>query len=127
MDVQHVPREHNARVDVLSKLASIKKKGGNKSIIQEVLPRPSTQKPSATLGVFTIGNNDCWMTPVHDYLTKGKLPSPMTRKSRSSSDEGPAHCLPSNFSKQPLIFQILSRIQLLARSIRLISGHKCLY
>ena len=36
-EVQHIPREHNARADILSKLASTKKKGGNKSVIQEVL------------------------------------------------------------------------------------------
>lgn len=74
VDVQHVPREHNARADVLSKLASTKRNGGNKSVIQEILPRPRTQHPSSTLEVLSIEDNDCWMTPVHDYLTKGKIP-----------------------------------------------------
>ncbi|MCI54524.1 RNA-directed DNA polymerase (Reverse transcriptase), partial [Trifolium medium] len=37
-EVKHVPREHNARADVLSKLASTRrKKGGNQSLIQETL------------------------------------------------------------------------------------------
>ena len=75
MDVQHVLREHNTRADVLSKLASTKKKGGNKSVILEILPRPSTHKPLSTLEVFSIWDSDCWMTPVHNYLTKGKLPA----------------------------------------------------
>ncbi|MCI13920.1 gag-pol polyprotein [Trifolium medium] len=36
-EVHHVPRGHNTRADILSKLVSTKKKGGNKSVIQEVL------------------------------------------------------------------------------------------
>ena len=74
VDVQHVPCEHNAYVDILSKLESMERKGGNKSVIHEILPQPSTQRPSSTLEVFAIRDIDCWMTLVHDYLTKGKLP-----------------------------------------------------
>ena len=43
-------------------------------MIREVLPRSSTQNPCSTLEVFAIRDSDCWMTPVHDYLTKGKIP-----------------------------------------------------
>ena len=75
VEVKHVPREHNVRADILSKLASTKKKGGNKSVIQEVLPRPSIEKPSPTLDVNVIGDSDCWMTPVYNYLAKDELPS----------------------------------------------------
>ena len=59
----------------MSNLASKKKKGGNKSIIQEMLPRPSIKKPSLVLGVLAISDNNCWMTPVYNYLTKGELPT----------------------------------------------------
>ena len=45
VDVQNVPREYNARADIISKLASTKRKGGNKSVIQEIRPRPSIQRP----------------------------------------------------------------------------------
>ena len=38
VEIQHIPREHNARADVMSKLASARTKGGNKSVIQEILP-----------------------------------------------------------------------------------------
>ena len=31
--IQHIPREHNTRVDILPKLETTKKKGGNKSVI----------------------------------------------------------------------------------------------
>ena len=57
VDMQHVPHEHNARADILSKLESTKRKGGNKSVIQEILPRTSTPKPSSTLEVFAIGDS----------------------------------------------------------------------
>ncbi|XP_072078086.1 uncharacterized protein [Arachis hypogaea] len=39
--IQHVPRERNARADLLSKLASTKPGHGNKSLIQEVVKSPS--------------------------------------------------------------------------------------
>ncbi|GAU43618.1 hypothetical protein TSUD_185110 [Trifolium subterraneum] len=44
-EVKHVPREHNARADVLSKLASTRrKKAGNQSLIQETLTKPSIDR-----------------------------------------------------------------------------------
>ncbi|XP_058726390.1 uncharacterized protein LOC131597732 [Vicia villosa] len=73
--VKHIPREHNSRADILSKLASTRKKGGNKSVIQEILPKPNT-KPSCALAlVNTIGDASCWMTPVYNYLTSDLLPA----------------------------------------------------
>ncbi|CAJ2627752.1 unnamed protein product [Trifolium pratense] len=74
VEVQHVPREHNKRADILSKLASTKKKGGNKSVIQEVLPRPSIEKASNVLDINVIGDQNCWMTPVYNFLANGTLP-----------------------------------------------------
>ncbi|KAK2376303.1 hypothetical protein QL285_077105 [Trifolium repens] len=74
-EVRHVPRGDNTRADILSKLASTKKKGGNKSVIQEILPRPSIDKPPATLNVNIIGDSNCWMTPVYNYLANDTLPS----------------------------------------------------
>ncbi|KAK2456096.1 hypothetical protein QL285_003492 [Trifolium repens] len=74
-EVRHVPRGDNTRADILSKLASTKKKGGNKSIIQEILPRPSIEKPPATLDINAIGDKNCWMTPVYNYLANDTLPS----------------------------------------------------
>ncbi|XP_058764162.1 uncharacterized protein LOC131637579 [Vicia villosa] len=74
-DVAHIPREHNSRADILSKLASTRKKGGNKSVIQEILPRPSISKNAQALQVFAIGDDHCWMTPVYNFLTKEELPA----------------------------------------------------
>ncbi|KAK2410233.1 hypothetical protein QL285_045607 [Trifolium repens] len=74
-EVRHVPRGDNTRADILSKLASTKKKGGNKSVIQEILPRPSIEKPPATLDINAIGDSNCRMTPVYNYLANDILPS----------------------------------------------------
>ncbi|GAU34623.1 hypothetical protein TSUD_394140 [Trifolium subterraneum] len=74
-EIQHVPREHNKRADILSKLASTKRKNGNKSVIQEILSHPSIQKPTRVLDINAIGDVNCWMTPVYNYLTHGTLPN----------------------------------------------------
>ncbi|XP_058722967.1 uncharacterized protein LOC131594783 [Vicia villosa] len=74
-EVEHIPREHNSRADVLSKLASTKKKGGNKSVIQEILSRPSIDKGAQPLTVLAIGDDNCWMTPMYNCLTKDELPT----------------------------------------------------
>ncbi|XP_058722915.1 uncharacterized protein LOC131594725 [Vicia villosa] len=79
--VKHIPREHNARADVLSKLASTRKKGGNKSVIQEILPKPSTEIPSSLSLVNAIGDTSCWMTPVYNYLTSDLLPTDLKEAS----------------------------------------------
>ncbi|XP_058741871.1 uncharacterized protein LOC131614279 [Vicia villosa] len=73
--VKHIPREHNSREDVLSKLASTRKKGGNKFVIQEILPKPSIESPSALTLVKAIGDTSCWMTPVYNYLISDLLPA----------------------------------------------------
>ncbi|CAJ2655614.1 unnamed protein product [Trifolium pratense] len=74
VEILHVPREHNKRADILSKLASTKRKGGNKSVIQEILPRPSIEKPCKGVDINVIGDKDCWMTPVYNFLEHGTLP-----------------------------------------------------
>ncbi|XP_058783680.1 uncharacterized protein LOC131658400 [Vicia villosa] len=74
-EVEHIPREHNSRADVLSKLASTRKKGGNKSVIQEILSRPSVEKVTQPLPVLAIGDDNCWMSPVYNFLTKDELPT----------------------------------------------------
>ncbi|GAU45802.1 hypothetical protein TSUD_87050 [Trifolium subterraneum] len=74
-EIQHVPREHKKRADILSKLAITKRKNGNKSVIQEILSHPSIQKPTRVLDINAIGDANCWMTPVYNYLAHGTLPS----------------------------------------------------
>ncbi|PNX98274.1 gag-pol polyprotein, partial [Trifolium pratense] len=80
IEVKHVPRGDNTRADILSKLASTKKKGGNKSVIQEILPRPSIEeRTSSTPSVLVIDVNSIkdgtsWMTNYYMYLAHGHLP-----------------------------------------------------
>ncbi|XP_058784827.1 uncharacterized protein LOC131659686 [Vicia villosa] len=74
-EVEHIPREHNSRADILSKLASTRKKGGNKSVIQEILPRSSVGENARAPQIFAIGDDQCWMTPVYNFLTKDELPA----------------------------------------------------
>ncbi|GAU41760.1 hypothetical protein TSUD_13610 [Trifolium subterraneum] len=74
-EIQHVPREHNKRADILSKLASTKRKNGNKSVIQEILSHPSIQKPTRVLDINAIRDANCWMNPIYNYLAHGTLPN----------------------------------------------------
>ncbi|GAU46629.1 hypothetical protein TSUD_284770 [Trifolium subterraneum] len=54
-EVKHVPRQHNARADVLSKLASTRrKKEGNQSLIQETLTKPSIEKAVEVIHICAI-------------------------------------------------------------------------
>ncbi|XP_057740563.1 uncharacterized protein LOC130957736 [Arachis stenosperma] len=70
--IQHVPRERNARADLLSKLASTKSGHGNRSLIQEVVRSPSV---SATISAhLTSSNRESWTYPILQYLLNGTLP-----------------------------------------------------
>ena len=77
-EVRHVPREENARVNILSKLASAKLRGNNKSLIQETLKTPSIVEAIPT---FTIDESLSWMTPIIQYLKNKTCPEdPMKAK-----------------------------------------------
>ncbi|XP_016166860.1 uncharacterized protein LOC107609409 [Arachis ipaensis] len=65
--VQHVPRERNTRVDLLSKLASTKPGVGNRSLIQGMI-----KEPTVALYLTKIGPS--WMDPITYFLENGKLP-----------------------------------------------------
>ncbi|GAU45897.1 hypothetical protein TSUD_24990 [Trifolium subterraneum] len=74
-EVKHVPREHNARADVLSKLASTRhKKAGNQSLIQETLTKPSIEKTVEVMHVCAI-DEQSWMSPVYNFLKSNTLPA----------------------------------------------------
>ncbi|GAU33948.1 hypothetical protein TSUD_148680 [Trifolium subterraneum] len=72
----YVPREHNARADLLSKLASTKKPGNNRTVIQETVAKPST----GDLEVWMVTRNDDWRTPIIQYLENEKLPEEKEEK-----------------------------------------------
>ncbi|GAU32257.1 hypothetical protein TSUD_53840 [Trifolium subterraneum] len=74
-EVKHVPREHNARADVLSKLASTRrKKAGNQSVIQETLTKPSIEKAIEVMHIYAI-DNQSWIAPVYNFLKSNTLPA----------------------------------------------------
>ncbi|GAU34804.1 hypothetical protein TSUD_394300, partial [Trifolium subterraneum] len=73
-EVKHVPREHNARADVLSKLASTRrKKAGNQSLIQETLTKPSIEKTAEVMHIYAV-DEQSWMSPVYNFLKSNTLP-----------------------------------------------------
>jgi ribonuclease HI len=55
-----VPREQNSRADLLSKLASTKKPGNNRTVIQEVISRPSTEVAEIAMVV----EEEDWRGPI---------------------------------------------------------------
>nr|KYP60391.1 Uncharacterized protein Mb2253c family [Cajanus cajan] len=69
--IHHVPREQNVRIDLLSKLASMKCPGQHRTIIQETINPPS-------LDLKVVNTNDVgdkeWMTDIWNYLQEGTLP-----------------------------------------------------
>ncbi|XP_072071663.1 uncharacterized protein [Arachis hypogaea] len=70
--IQHVPRERNARADLLSKLASTKPGQGNRSLIQEVVRTPSVSVLADT--ILPVSNQESWTFPILQYLLDGILP-----------------------------------------------------
>nr|KYP60082.1 Gypsy retrotransposon integrase-like protein 1 [Cajanus cajan] len=69
--IQHVPREQNTRVNLLSKLASTKSPGQHRTIIQETLHSPSLDDK-----VVNVSDSEDlgWMTGIWSYLKEGTLP-----------------------------------------------------
>jgi ribonuclease HI len=65
-----VPREQNSRADLLSKLASTKKPGNNRTMIQEVISKPSTEDTE----IMMIVEEEDWGGPITKYLQNETLP-----------------------------------------------------
>ncbi|XP_020215368.1 uncharacterized protein LOC109799227 [Cajanus cajan] len=69
--IKHIPREQNARADMLSKLASTKRPGQHKTIIQETISAPNQD----FLAISTDDQGQStWMSDIWKYLTDGILP-----------------------------------------------------
>ncbi|XP_072076788.1 uncharacterized protein [Arachis hypogaea] len=67
--IQHVPRERNARVDLLSKLESTKLGTKNRSLIQGLV-----KEPSITLYITQASSPPSWIDPILRFLEDGELP-----------------------------------------------------
>jgi hypothetical protein len=66
----YVPREQNSRADLLSKLSSTKKPGNNRTVIQETIPKPSTEIPD----VLMVIEEEDWRASIIQYLRSEILP-----------------------------------------------------
>nr|KYP35063.1 Transposon Ty3-I Gag-Pol polyprotein [Cajanus cajan] len=69
--IKHIPREQNVRANLLSKLASTKRPGQHKTIIQETIGAPS--QDFMAISTNTQGQST-WMSDIWKYLTDGTLP-----------------------------------------------------
>ena len=68
-DLQRIPREENVWANALAKLVSGKATINNKTIIQEMLQIPCTDR------VMNVEERVSWMTPIVQYLKIDMLPS----------------------------------------------------
>ncbi|GAU44606.1 hypothetical protein TSUD_240980 [Trifolium subterraneum] len=69
-DLVYVPREQNARADLLSKLASTKKPRNNRTVIQETISKPITGDQET----FVIIEREDWRNSIIQYLQHGEEP-----------------------------------------------------
>ncbi|CAJ2632006.1 unnamed protein product [Trifolium pratense] len=69
-ELVYVPREQNMRADLLSKLASTKKPGSHRTVIQETIKTPSINGEE----VMMVIEEEDWRSPIIRYLQKDELP-----------------------------------------------------
>lgn len=83
VEILHVPREHNARAYILSRLVSPRTTNGNKTFIQQVLTEPSVHRhKNKTLMINEISTIQDWRTPIIQYITSKELPTDPNQRSR---------------------------------------------
>ena len=73
VQVKHVPRSENSRVDALAKLATASQEDLGKLIPIEHLPEPSVSVVNGE--VSPVMSKPSWMDPIWDYLVDSKLSS----------------------------------------------------
>ncbi|XP_045791855.1 uncharacterized protein LOC123886594 [Trifolium pratense] len=69
-ELVYVPREQNMRADLLSKLASTKKPGSHRTVIQETIKTPSIGGEDLMMVI----EDEDWRSPIIRYLQKDELP-----------------------------------------------------
>ena len=65
--LEHIQREDNVRVDVLSRLATTKRKSHQRSVVQICLRKPSVGSDEC----LAVTEDNTWMTPIKKYLELG--------------------------------------------------------
>ena len=73
VQVKHVPREENSRVDALAKLVTASQEDLGRLIPVEHLPEPSVSIDNGEVSL--VMSEPSWMDPIWDYLVDGTLPS----------------------------------------------------
>ena len=68
--VEHVKRKQNARADLLSKLASTKKRSHHRSIVQQFLESPSVSREESVCCITQ--SKETWFEPIRRYITTGQ-------------------------------------------------------
>jgi len=71
--IEHIRREHNSRADLLSKLASTKKRSHHRSVAQQLVERPSVDKEKTVSCVEE--TKGAWFEPIRQYLLTGQCES----------------------------------------------------
>ena len=72
VQVRHIPRTENSRADALVKLATASQENLSRLTPVEYLAEPSIDL--CGVEVAPIGSVLCWMDPIWDYITDGRLP-----------------------------------------------------
>ena len=72
VQVRHIPRAENSRVDALAKLVTTSQEDLNRSTPVEYLVEPYIDL--CDLEVTQIGSEPSWMDPIWDYITDERLP-----------------------------------------------------
>ena len=73
VQVKHVPRAENSRVDALAKLATTSQEDLGRPRPIEHLPKPIVSIDNGE--VFLVMSEPSWIDPIWDYLVEGTLPS----------------------------------------------------
>ena len=73
VQVKHIPRLENSRVDALAKLATTSQEDLSRLTPIEHLPKPSVSVDNEE--VSPVMSEPSWMDPIWDYLVDGTLPS----------------------------------------------------
>ena len=92
VQVKHVPRAENKRVDALAKLAITSQKDLDRLVPVEHLPEPSVSVDDEEVSL--VMSESSWMDPIWDYLVDGILPSHLKEASklRTRSARFTIHC-----------------------------------
>ena len=72
VQVKHVPRAENSRVDALEKLATASQEDLGRLIPVEHFPKPLLSIDNGE--VSPVMSEPSWMDPIWDYLVEGTLP-----------------------------------------------------